>query len=110
MFDLLRPTVAGEVLGMSKFDLNEIAENTKQAREATLVGKYDEAVVFYESVIHMINRHVTQTKDQNSKQKWQQVCDEGVKWGSVFVLYTMQYNLCELYVICEGFGSVKERT
>ena len=58
---------------MSKFDLNEITENTKQAREATLVGKYDEALVFYESVIHMINRHVTQTKDQNAKQKWQQV-------------------------------------
>ena len=58
---------------MSKFDFTEVADNTKQAREATLVGKYDDAIVFYESVIHMIKRHVTQTKDQNSKQRWQQV-------------------------------------
>lgn len=75
VYDLLYRTIAGEVLRMSKFDLNEVTENTKQAREATLVGKYDEAVVFYESVIHMVNRHVTQTKDQNTKQKWQQVME-----------------------------------
>lgn len=58
---------------MSKFDFADIADNTKQAREATLVGKYDDAIVYYESVIHTINRHVTQTKDQSSKQRWQQV-------------------------------------
>ena len=60
-------------VNMATFDLTEVADNTKQAREATLVGKYDEAIVFYASVIQMISRHVTQNKDQNSKQKWQQV-------------------------------------
>ena len=58
---------------MSEFNFADIADNTKQAREATLVGKYDDAIVYYESVIHSINRHVIQTKDQNSKQRWQEV-------------------------------------
>ena len=58
---------------MSKVNFADIADDTKQAREATLVGKYDDAIVYYESVIETINRHVKQTRDQNSKQKWQQV-------------------------------------
>lgn len=60
-------------LRMSQFDLTDTVDNTKQAREATLTGKYEEAIVLYEGVIHTINRHVTQTRDQDSKQKWQQV-------------------------------------
>ena len=70
---------------MSTLDFSEIAENTKQAREATLVGKYDDAIVFYESVIQLISRHVTQNKDQNSKQKWQQVNKMKYYWKSGLV-------------------------
>lgn len=55
---------------MSNIDFADIADNAKLAREATLVGKYDDAVVYYGSVIQQINRHMTQSKD---KQKCQEV-------------------------------------
>jgi len=58
---------------MTTTDFTEIVENTRLAREASLVGKYDESIVYYESTISLIKRHITQTKDHSSKQKWQQV-------------------------------------
>lgn len=58
---------------MADTNFNDIVENTRMAREASLVGKYDESVVYYESTIGMIKRHITQSKDHSSKQKWQQV-------------------------------------
>ncbi|XP_065907565.1 katanin p60 ATPase-containing subunit A-like 1 [Dysidea avara] len=54
----------------------DIVENTRLAREASLVGKYDESVVYYESTVSLIKRHMKNTNDYNSKKKWQQVLDD----------------------------------
>lgn len=55
--------------------VGEICENTKLAREMTLTGNYDSAIVYYEGTIQMIHRLLMMIADPTRKSKWQLVSD-----------------------------------
>ena len=54
-------------------DLNEICSETKQARELSLTGQYQEALTYYESVLSRMRRHIGTVVERDRKQRWQQV-------------------------------------
>ena len=55
-------------------DLHDIVENIKQGREAALLGNYDSATVYYQSVITQISRHLKDLNSDPSKRvAWQKV-------------------------------------
>ncbi|XP_067947853.1 katanin p60 ATPase-containing subunit A-like 1 isoform X2 [Watersipora subatra] len=57
--------------------LEEIVENVKQGREAALLGNYDSATVYYQSVITQISRHIKDLSSEPSKRvAWQKARDE----------------------------------
>lgn len=55
--------------------VGEICENTKLAREMTLMGNYDSALVYYEGTVQMIHRLLITIADPTRKSKWQLVSD-----------------------------------
>lgn len=50
---------------------NEIAENTRLARENALLGQYDSSLVYYQGVLQQIQKLVLQSKEPSRKQEWQ---------------------------------------
>lgn len=48
----------------------EIGENTKMAREMTLLGNYESAEIYYQAVMQMIQRQVHLVDDTSRKAKW----------------------------------------
>jgi len=50
---------------------NEIAENTRLARENALLGQYDSSLVYYQGVLQQIQKLVQQAKEPSRKQEWQ---------------------------------------
>ncbi len=54
-------------------NLNGILEDTKIAREKSLLGEYDSASVYYEGTIQQIHKLLTTIHDPTRKLKWQQV-------------------------------------
>merc|ERR1712151_701931 len=50
---------------------NEIAENTRLARENALLGQYDSSLVYYQGVLQQIQKLVLQSKQPARKQEWQ---------------------------------------
>ena len=54
--------------------LAEICENAKMGREYALLGNYDTALVYYQGVLQQIQKLITQIRETDRKQKWQQVC------------------------------------
>lgn len=55
-------------------ELNEIVENVKQGREAALLGNYDSATVYYQSVITQISKRLKELNNDPSKRvAWQKV-------------------------------------
>jgi len=56
--------------------LGDICENTKLAREMSLLGNYETATVYYQGVIQQIHRLLGTIEDQGRKMKWQQIQGE----------------------------------
>lgn len=55
-------------------NLSDIVENVKQGREAALLGNYDSATVYYQSVITQISKHIKDLNSEPSKRvAWQKV-------------------------------------
>lgn len=54
-------------------DLNEIVENVKLGREAALLGNYDSATVYYQSVITQISKHVKTVTEPSQRVSWHKV-------------------------------------
>ena len=53
--------------------LEDICENAKMAREYALLGNYDTSVIYYQSVLQGIAKHVSQDIDLQTKNRWRQV-------------------------------------
>jgi len=51
----------------------EIGENVRVAREYSLLGNYETALIYYQGVVQQIHRHLQTIVDQNLKEKWQEV-------------------------------------
>lgn len=51
----------------------EIGENVKIARECSLLGNYETALIYYQGVVQQIHRHLQSLNDANLKEKWQEV-------------------------------------
>ncbi|KAJ6221022.1 hypothetical protein RDWZM_006834 [Blomia tropicalis] len=51
----------------------EIGENVKIARECSLLGNYETALIYYQGVVQQIHRHLQGITDSNLKEKWQEV-------------------------------------
>jgi len=56
--------------------ITDICENTKLAREMSLLGNYETASVYYQGVIQQIHRLLSTIDDPGRKQKWQQIQGE----------------------------------
>lgn len=56
--------------------LQDICENTKLAREMSLLGNYETASVYYQGVIQQIHRMLATIEDPGRKMKWQQIQGE----------------------------------
>ena len=63
----------------------EIGENVKIARECSLLGNYETALIYYQGVVQQIHRHLQTITDANLKEKWQEVC---VYFGEEYSLYS----------------------
>lgn len=64
--DLLHPGAMNSAPG-------EIGENVKIARECSLLGNYETALIYYQGVVQQIHRHLQMITDPNLKEKWQEV-------------------------------------
>ncbi|XP_053733825.1 katanin p60 ATPase-containing subunit A-like 1 [Synchiropus splendidus] len=57
-------------------NLATICDNAKKGREYALLGNYDSSVVYYQGVIHQIQKHCQTIRDPALKVKWQQVIQQ----------------------------------
>jgi len=64
---------------MMGVNLENISDNTKLAREMSLLGNYESASVYYQGVIQQIHRLLGTIEDQGRKMKWQQIQGEVVQ-------------------------------
>lgn len=51
----------------------EIGDNVKVARECSMLGNYETALIYYQGVVQQIHRHLQTTTDLSLKEKWQEV-------------------------------------
>ncbi len=56
--------------------ISDICENTKLAREMSLMGNYETASVYYQGVIQQIHRLLATVEDPGRKTRWQQIQGE----------------------------------
>eukprot|EP00092_Neocalanus_flemingeri_P007562 GFUD01008161.1.p1 GENE.GFUD01008161.1~~GFUD01008161.1.p1 ORF type:complete len:514 (-),score=179.05 GFUD01008161.1:100-1641(-) len=56
--------------------VSDICENTKLAREMSLLGNYETATVYYQGVVQQIHRLLGSIDDPVRKMKWQQIQGE----------------------------------
>lgn len=54
-------------------DLSDLVENVKLGREAALLGNYDSAAVYYQSVITQISKHLKSVTEPSRRVAWQKV-------------------------------------
>ena len=54
-------------------DYSEIVENTKIGRELALLGNYDTATVYYQSVITQMSKVIRQMTEPSKRVAWQKV-------------------------------------
>lgn len=67
--------------------VTEICENTKLAREASLLGNYETASVYYQGVVQQIHRLLATISDPVNKGKWQSVSPSPARrWPSFFYI------------------------
>lgn len=53
--------------------LESICSETKQARELSLTGQYEDALTYYQSVLQQIKRHISGLTNLDTKKRWQEV-------------------------------------
>ena len=51
----------------------EIAENVKIARDCSMLGNYETALIYYQGVVQQIHRHLQAITDPQLREKWQEV-------------------------------------
>jgi katanin p60 ATPase-containing subunit A1 len=56
-----------------ELSVNEVCENTKLARQMTVMGNYDVAAIYYQGVIQQIHKLLVGIVDPTRKGKWQLV-------------------------------------
>jgi len=76
--------------------MTDICENTKLAREMSLLGNYETASVYYQGVIQQIHRLLSTIDDQGRKQKWQQI------QGEVAQEYDVVKNIMQTLALFKG--------
>ncbi|XP_028291305.1 katanin p60 ATPase-containing subunit A-like 1 isoform X1 [Gouania willdenowi] len=64
------------VMLIPRMNLEKILDNAKKGREFALLGNYDSSIVYYQGVIHQINKHCQSLRDPALKVRWQQVRQE----------------------------------
>lgn len=52
---------------------SEITENVRIARECSLLGNYETALIYYQGVVQQIHRHLQTLSDQQLKEEWQKI-------------------------------------
>jgi len=65
-----------ETTSMMAISVSDICENTKLAREMSLLGNYETASVYYQGVVQQIHRLLGSIDDPVRKMKWQQIQGE----------------------------------
>ena len=53
--------------------LESICSETKQARELSLTGQYEDARTYYQSALQQIKRHISGLTNLDTKKRWQEV-------------------------------------
>jgi len=53
--------------------LQDIAGNTRLAREMALTSQYETAAIYYQGVVQQIHRLLQNIQEPSRKQQWQQV-------------------------------------
>lgn len=76
--------------------LQDICENTKLAREMSLLGNYETASVYYQGVIQQIHRMLGTIEDPGRKLKWQQI------QGEVAQEYDVVKNITQTLALFKG--------
>lgn len=76
--------------------LLDICENTKLAREMSLLGNYETASVYYQGVIQQIHRMLATIEDPGRKLKWQQI------QGEVAQEYDVVKNITQTLALFKG--------
>ena len=76
--------------------MTDICENTKLAREMSLLGNYETASVYYQGVIQQIHRLLSTIDDPGRKQKWQQI------QGEVAQEYDVVKNIMQTLALFKG--------
>jgi len=76
--------------------LQDICENTKLAREMSLLGNYETASVYYQGVIQQIHRMLATIEDPGRKLKWQQI------QGEVAQEYDVVKNITQTLALFKG--------
>lgn len=73
--------------------VSDICENTKLAREMSLLGNYETASVYYTGVIQQIRRLLGSIEDPVRKMKWQQIQGEVAQEYDVVKSITQTLNM-----------------
>jgi len=81
---------------MMAVSLQDICENTKLAREMSLIGNYETATVYYQGVIQQIHRLLATIEDPGRKLKWQQI------QGEVAQEYDVVKNIVQTLALFKG--------
>jgi len=76
--------------------LQDICDNTKLAREMSLLGNYETASVYYQGVIQQIHRMLATIEDPGRKLKWQQI------QGEVAQEYDVVKNITQTLALFKG--------
>lgn len=58
---------------MNSSQPSEITENVRIARECSLLGNYETALIYYQGVVQQIHRHLQSLTDQQLKGEWQNI-------------------------------------
>lgn len=76
--------------------VSDICENTKLAREMSLIGNYETASVYYQGVIQQIHRLLSGLDDPGRKYKWQQI------QGEIAQEYDVVKNITQTLALFKG--------
>lgn len=55
------------------YTLTDIVDNTRAAREFSLLGNYESSIVYYQGVLQQISRLVQSISDPARAQQWQEI-------------------------------------
>ena len=78
--------------------LENICSETKQARELSLTGQYEDALTYYQSALQQIKRHISKLTNMDTKKRWQEVNEYGR--NCPLVLTCSQNTPQHVHVLC----------